>query len=40
MNDAIEGKAATLKRITIKSSITSIPPKFLISLRNLEHPGP
>ncbi|RGB28212.1 hypothetical protein C1646_768105 [Rhizophagus diaphanus] len=37
LSEAIEGKAATLKRLTIKSSVTSISPKFLLSLRNLEY---
>ncbi|CAB5179186.1 hypothetical protein RhiirA5_413067 [Rhizophagus irregularis] len=37
LSEAIEGKAVTLKRLTIKSSVTSISPKFLLSLRNLEY---
>jgi hypothetical protein len=37
LSNAIEGKAATLKKFAIKSSITSISPKFLPSLKNLQY---
>jgi hypothetical protein len=37
LSNAIEGKAATLRKFTIKSSITSISPKFLPSLKNLQY---
>ena len=37
LSNVIERKAATLKEITIWPNITFLPPKFLLSLINLEY---
>src|SRR5205823_6015360 len=37
LSDVIEGKAATLKRLTLRPIVTSISPKFLPSLTKLQY---